>query len=324
VATSVAITSSSARRAAHSSTEGAGVGARTSLRQGACPHAPRRRTGRHRAAAGAVAARDHQVVARSVREDRGRYASCRRVASRRDIHGAGSGLRWTPSVHPLSDCAARAVATHHRYREVYNRRTEPRPMIVVTGMFTVPGKRVDAFMPRVEALMEQTASEPGYGHVGCVEQPDALGCFHIVELWESFADLDRHMSSAHRRQWEADVAQFAVRESEREHHALAASVRSVAAVATVETCRTVTVLVNARRGIATHCLSHRVSCRHRFLAAAREGMLRPAEWCKECETAVNTRLSERHRLALVMALFDATGVPDDATADPPRTRRSRR
>jgi|SRR5215212_4017433 len=203
-------------------------------------------------------------------------------------------------------------------------------MIVVSGTFRVPPENLARFAPHMEAMIEASRGEIGCGHFNYVEQPDDPGRFHVVELWDSAAALNRHFASDHRKRWRSTWPRFGVGGAYVDKHALRANMESVAAVATVETCGTTTVVLNRGvRDVSVHCLAHRVSRKYQALAAAKDAALNPAEWCKRCEAALSPSLRQDdhgrgalHKWAVVLAFFEATGVPDDP-GEPPRLPRRR-
>jgi quinol monooxygenase YgiN len=197
----------------------------------------------------------------------------------------------------------------------------------VSGTFRVPPENVDRFVPHMEEMIEASRNEIGCGQFNYVEQPDELGRFHVIELWDSSAALERHMASEHRARWRSTWPTFGVGSAQLQKYTLRASMDSVAAVATVEPCRTITVVLNDElNGVSVHCLAHRTVRRYRTLPTAKTGALRPAEWCERCTAALAPPPSTTlQKWALVLMFFDASGVPDDVVdVPPPRPRRRRR
>ncbi|HTX48328.1 MAG TPA: putative quinol monooxygenase [Caulobacteraceae bacterium] len=83
-------------------------------------------------------------------------------------------------------------------------------MLIVAGTVRAPPENLDAFRPRMAAMMAASQAEDGcldYNYAEDVTQP---GLIHVFERWRDLAALDAHFATPHMAAWRAAWPSFGV------------------------------------------------------------------------------------------------------------------
>jgi quinol monooxygenase YgiN len=83
-------------------------------------------------------------------------------------------------------------------------------MLIVAGTVRVPPANLDAFRPRMAAMMAASQAEDGcldYTYAEDVTQP---GLIHVFERWEGPGALEAHFQTPHLAAWRAAWPSFGV------------------------------------------------------------------------------------------------------------------
>ena len=81
-------------------------------------------------------------------------------------------------------------------------------MIVVAGQFRFPAERMEGARPVMQKVITATRAEAGcivYAYAEDVLDP---GLIRVSEMWQSRAQLDAHMLTAHMAEWQRERAEL--------------------------------------------------------------------------------------------------------------------
>jgi quinol monooxygenase YgiN len=74
-------------------------------------------------------------------------------------------------------------------------------MLLIVGTFRLPPARLPQARPAMQAMIAASRAEPGCREYAYAEDILIPGLIRVTEAWDSQADLDRHLSSAHLAAW---------------------------------------------------------------------------------------------------------------------------
>jgi len=208
-------------------------------------------------------------------------------------------------------------------------------MIVVAGRLTVDRRHVAAVTPHMLTMAEASRAEPGCLRFAYLHDDDDPGTFYVCEAWRTESALALHKRRPHRRAWRSVWRRYGVTLDYLHELTLRTSRGAVllgVGVVAPDPRRPASFTAATDQGsgaYAAHCLTHSTRRGYSFKATALDAAEHPGEWCAGCRTAPVRAADEPTRgdlmkWAVVLAFFDATGVPDDAGSEDVSAPRQRR
>jgi quinol monooxygenase YgiN len=82
--------------------------------------------------------------------------------------------------------------------------------LIIAGTVRVPPQNVEAFRPRMIAMMTASRAEDGCGAYDYAEDVGEPGLMHVFEVWRDQAALEAHFRSPHMAEWRAAWPSFGV------------------------------------------------------------------------------------------------------------------
>lgn len=204
-------------------------------------------------------------------------------------------------------------------------------MIVVAGRLTVDRRHVAAVTPYMVAMTEASRAEPGCLRFAYLHDDDDPGTFYVCEAWRTASALTLHKRRPHRRAWRRVWPRFGVTLDYLHELTLKAPpgalLLGVGVIAPdPREPASFTAAIDKQGAYAAHCLTHSTRRSYPHKATALDAAEHPGEWCAGCGTVPDVERSrgDLTEWAVVLAFFDATGVPDDAGSEGVSAPRQRR